>query len=83
MTKTEDIEKGNEAAGLLDHPLMKEAFESIEKDIFNAWRNSAPDEGKEREDAYLLEWALDRFKQRLTTYIANGKMAQRQLTEES
>lgn len=71
-------ERGQDAQLLLENPVLKEAFEEIEKAWIQRWRSS-PDtvEGYEiREQAHLALRGLDLFRDQLTSYVIDGKIAE-------
>lgn len=78
-----DIQRGQDAARLLEDPLLKEAFEEIEKYQISRWRSvvgSIEDSAwKVREDAQSVLTGLDAFKNQLVSFVTSGRMAETKL----
>ena len=82
-----DRDRGQKAKALLDNPLLKEAFESIEAELIEAWKTNGasmtqPDdrmtrqlgpEGRER--AWQSYQMLMKVKAHLERVVLNGKTA--------
>jgi hypothetical protein len=73
-----EAQRGKEAARLLDDPLLKEAFEEIEKYQISRWRHSTDDdEGwTSRSNAHDCLRGLDLFKDQLVSFVITGRMAE-------
>lgn len=69
-------DRGERAKRLLENELIVEAFEKIEAEITESWRNSAVDEAEKRHNAYLMGLLLERFKQHFRVIVAGGEKAQ-------
>lgn len=76
-----EIERASEADYLLSHPLMKEAFDTIEETYTDAWKNSRHDATSERERVYLALNLLATVRGHLESVVAGGVMAQRDINE--
>jgi hypothetical protein len=63
------IRKAKEAEFLLNHDLIKEAFEHIERKYINKWRASQFGANEAREIAYFVLSGLAEFKAELNGYI--------------
>lgn len=74
-----EMDRGQQARDLLEHPLMQEAFSTIRESYLTQWKNSpARDaDGREKIWAYLKQ--LDLIEAHLTTTLETGKMAQHQI----
>lgn len=72
-----DSAKADHAQRLLDDLLLKEAFEKLEKEYFEAWRNTgtAEAETNKRERLWQAINLLGKIKDELKKVIANGKVA--------
>lgn len=78
---TDAIRDGQEAARLLDHPLLTQAFEQIEQDLRDSWLNSpARDEGG-REKLWLMTQMLHRVRKQLYSVVENGKVMEATLQQ--
>lgn len=73
-----DIQRGKDAAFLLEHPLLKEAFEEIEKHQISRWRNSQEDDKgwAAREEAHAILKGMDLFRDQLVSFVTTGRMAE-------
>lgn len=75
MTKDEDIRRAEQAARILDDPLIQEVLASMREDFTDQWRNSRPDDVEAREGAYRMLRCVDRFEEKLITLVNSGKIA--------
>jgi hypothetical protein len=66
-----DIQRGQAASQILEHPLVIEAFETIESALVDTWKDSLDSSG--REEVYYTLKGLERFKTLLETYVTSGK----------
>lgn len=72
----DQIDRAARAQTILDDPLVKEAFEAIERRVFDAWKGSSNDEGEHRENMYLLLRVQREFRHEFETLIKTGESAQ-------
>ena len=77
MNKQKIIERGYHAKRLLEDEMLIEAFDSIEKDIFEEWRSSGINNYDERTDLFLTLKCLERLKARLRAILDDGTIASR------
>ena len=77
MDKQKIIDRGHHAKRLLEDELLIEAFDSIEKDIFEEWRSSGLNSYDERTDLFLTLKCLERLKARLRAILDDGTIASR------
>ncbi len=75
MTNEEQAERARRAQELLEDPLIKESFDSLESTYLSAWRDSRPGEELEREVLWQAWFALDAVRQHLNQVMQNGKIA--------
>ena len=66
-----------QAKRLLDDDLLKEAFDTLEKDIMDTWVASGVDDGRARETCWLSIRLLSRIKVHLTSIVETGEMAKK------
>ncbi|WDW06030.1 hypothetical protein PWE35_09360 [Stenotrophomonas maltophilia] len=78
---TDEIRDGQEAERLLNHPLLLQAFELIEKDIQDQWLNSPARDVDGREKLHLMTKLLHRLKGQLQSVVENGQIVQRTLEQ--
>lgn len=71
--------RGDQAKALLRNPLIKEAFEKIESEILDAWKESRADEEKQRNNAYLMHRLFKNFENHFTQMVLKGDAAKKDL----
>lgn len=76
---SEQQARGNDARHILEHPLVKEAFEKMHQSILDAWENSPAEAEDVRQNAYLMQRLLKNFREQFSMIISNGKMAEKEL----
>lgn len=67
-------ERGNQAKMLLDHPVMKEAFETLEKYYTDKMVLTALSAVEERNEWHSCVFALNDVKTTLTSFVEHGKI---------
>jgi hypothetical protein len=77
MTNQERIDRGHHAKRLLGDELLAEAFDTIEMDIFNEWRDSNLNDYDQRTDLFLTLKCLERLKAQLRAILDDGTIASR------
>lgn len=77
MTKEQRIAKGDHAKRLLEDEVLVSAFEDIEIDIFEEWRNTDVHDYDVRSDLFLTLKCLERLKARLRAILDDGVIASR------
>lgn len=70
-----DILRGEQARRVMEDPLLVEAFETIERECFDAWKTSGWKDADKREALYRQMKALGEVKTRLLTVMEGGKVA--------
>lgn len=70
-----EVNRGAEARAILDHDLVKSAFEAIEAYHLHSIRTSKAGDSASREEAYQMLRTLDQFKGLLTRVMETGKLA--------
>ena len=65
------------AKRLLEDDLLKDAFDTLEKDIMDTWVASGVDDGRARETCWLSIRLLSRIKVHLTSIVETGEMAKK------
>lgn len=70
------IERGREAQGLLDHPLMLEAFDGVEAGIFRQWKTA--EDPVSRETLWAGFHGARRVETWLRALVDDGKMAKQE-----
>lgn len=72
-------QRGLHADAVLRNPLVKEAFEKIEKFIDTTWKDSEAGDSKDREHLYFMHRALKDFRAHLESTLRNGELATNEL----
>jgi hypothetical protein len=76
-----DLEKeaarGTQAARVLDEPLLKEAFETLEARLIGTWQTTS--DPKVRESLWYEQRALSKLRGHLKELVETGKLARKQL----
>lgn len=75
MNTEEAIRRAARAGELMNDPLIKEGFESIDAHIDLRWRESPLDAADEREELFRLHVAARMFRAFFQTVIDGGKLA--------
>jgi len=75
VTPEEQSERATRAKELLEDPLIKESFDSLESTYLSAWRESRPGEELDREVLWQAWFALDAVRGHLNQVVQNGKIA--------
>ena len=70
-------DRARRAQSLLNDPLVKEAFETLEKDLLDSWRNSGTSDTETRESLWLAMRLLDRLRIHLQSILETGQMAEK------
>lgn len=68
--------KGQRAKQLLEDPLFVEAFDTLEKQLIEAWISSHPRDAIGRENAHRMIHAHRKVKDLLLNCMANGRVAE-------
>lgn len=79
MGNLEKVNKGINAAKLLDDQVMVDAFAMLEQVYINDWKTSKVDDMVKRESAYNMLRALFDLKTQLQSFVDTGKIAGKQL----
>jgi hypothetical protein len=76
MDKSEEIvRRGEEAERLLNHDLLKEAFDGVAAQITNQWATTSPAEVQAREKLYLKLQVVQEVREHLRITAEHGKFA--------
>ena len=81
MDNERDILRGQQAKELLEHPLLAEAFTTLEQEILSEWQNSPARDIEGREKLWMMLKLAQRVKSALETLVDTGKLAKHQLIE--
>lgn len=75
MTPEEEIERGHQAAMLLNHPLLIEARDTIKTELMNAWQTSPARDVDGRETLWLSVKLLEQVMSHLQSVVETGQLA--------
>lgn len=73
--------RGNEARGLLEHGLIREALSGLYETVHRSWENTQPEESERREELWRNLQAARAFEQYLTRVATTGIQAQKAAAE--
>jgi hypothetical protein len=74
-------ERGARAQRLLDDDLLKDAFETLDRDYTKAWRETAARDTDARERLWQAVQIVGKVRDHLTHLVNGGKLAQREMSE--
>jgi hypothetical protein len=75
MTREETLQRARQAAEILEHPLVVEAFARLRADIDAHWHSSSAADVGERERLYHLHRATDDLEAHFRSLVSDGKFA--------
>lgn len=81
MTKEQEVERGRQAAAILESTAFKEAVEALEKAYTDDWRNTPAADAAGRERLYLALQVSRDFVAHLNSMVASGKISAQQLAK--
>ena len=79
MTDSEMAQRGEEAKRLLDNPLLKEAFATLEQEYTQAWKQTKASDEVAREKLWMALNQLSKVQTQLHSVIQTGKVAKNAL----
>lgn len=74
-------ERGDRARAILEDELTQDAFKAIERQLFDEWCATKPEETEKREQIYRLHLSHLDYRQMLAGAMGTGKAAVTQLKE--
>lgn len=81
MELEQEERRGRQADELLGHPLFVEAFDTITKEIEQAWKDSPARDVAGREKLWIMFQMLSRVKSHIQSVSLTGQMARKTLRE--
>lgn len=81
ITLTRATEKAAQAQRLLDDPMLKDAFKTLEDGYMAGWRATTIDDVTGREKLFLAVNVIGKVRDHLTSIVNGGKIAQAELQE--
>jgi len=74
MTDEESLILARQADGVMENPVVKQAFEDIESHYTSLWKGSGPSEYELREECHVQLYALAQLQRQLRSYLETGKL---------
>lgn len=74
-----DQERARNAKALVDSPLLKEAFETLEQAYIEAWKRTQATDMISREKLFLAVNQVSKVRDHLIAVISKGQMAKAEL----
>ena len=71
--------RAQQAKALLEDPLLKEAFTTLERSYIDEWRSTDPADMDRRERLFLAVNQVERVKSNLAAVISDGTLAAKEL----
>ena len=68
-----------EAKGLLENGLLNQTLDHLERAYLDAWRDTSPDQVRQREQLWMAVNVVGKFKEHLGIVVQNGKLAQAEI----
>jgi len=78
-TPKQRVSRGSNALKLLENSVIQDAMDSLEEQYISDWMRTDPDQVDLREQAHSNLRVLQDFKTRLESFVADGKIAGKQL----
>src|SRR5258705_8613578 len=78
---TAQMARASRAQDLMKDEMLQEAFERLEANYINAWRQSKPGQKDDREILYLAINAIGKLRDELRIMLDGGKLAMVELEE--
>lgn len=75
MTDEQRLHRGNRAREVLENEEFAAAFDAIEEELTQAWKQSPQRDADGRERIFLCLTMLSKVRQSLTTTMETGKLA--------
>ena len=69
----QELKESERAKELMDDPLIKQTFETMEEKYMDAWRGSDLEDSKGREILWQLIWAIGQVKAHFSVIIDKGE----------
>lgn len=79
MTPEQEAHRGDEAARLLEHDLLKEALAAIDAEVVKQWQDCPARDKEGKEVLWQLMKTAQKFRRILVGHIETGKLARENL----
>ena len=77
----DELRQGEAAAQLLRHPLFVSAFETLEQEIVDQWKQSTSLSADVREKLHMMLYLLGRVRMHVEKHVETGKLAEATLKQ--
>lgn len=81
MTKEQEVERGRQAAAILESQAFREAVDALEKAYTDDWKNTPAPDAAGRERLYVALQVSRDFVSQLVSMVASGKISAQQLAK--
>lgn len=81
MTKEQEIERGRQAAAILENPAFIAAVDALEKTYSDDWKNTPAPDLQGRERLYTALQVSRDFVAQLVAMVSSGKISAQQLAK--
>lgn len=81
LKANQDMSRGARAKALLESELLTEAFNALESAYIERWRATHIEDDRGREKLFIAVNVVGKVKAHLSTIVANGSVAAKQLDE--
>jgi hypothetical protein len=79
MTKEQEIERGRQAAAVLENPAYQAALDALETEYVRAWRDSPAPDAEGRERLFVALQVSRDFATHLNSMLVSGKISAQQI----
>lgn len=79
MSPEEEISRGRQAQELMDNPILKEAFEKIERETLELWAGTNLSDVETREDLWRLLNSARQLRRNILNIQSSGEIAKQGL----
>lgn len=77
----DELRRGEDAAALLRHPLFVSAFETLEQEIVDQWKQSTSLNADAREKLHTMLFLLGKVRTHIQAHVETGQLAQATLKQ--
>jgi len=77
----DELRNGEQASQLIKHPLFVSAFETLEQEIVDQWKQSTSLNADVREKLHTMLFLLGKVRTHLISHVETGKLAEATLKQ--
>lgn len=74
-----EVERANDALRIMQNELVKEAFETMDKEIYRQFKAVAPTDSEALMQVRTMQYMREKFEQFFVGVMQNGKVAQMEI----